>query len=412
MEKENVDFPNAVRLLADRYHVRIPENTGEYGGSGGDSKAAEAKDRLYLLHEKIQAWYENNLWSNPACSAVKDYLEGRQIPREVAKKFGLGAAPDSWDAAITWSKREKFTEEELLSAGLIKTSENASRNYDHFRNRLIFPIWNEQGKVVAFSARTIVKDTKEAKYVNSPETPIFKKSRILYALPLSRQAIGKEDGFAILCEGQLDAIAMHRAGCENAVAPQGTAFTEEQAVILKRYTRGVRLAFDADGAGQQAIMKAIKILLPMEFDIKVIRFPGGKDPDELYKNSGAEAIKDAVGAAIDFFDFLFQKISAEHDVSTPQGKGALSAAVIEYINLIPNAVARTAYASKLSGLLGLPEQAIYDELNKSRNKVAAQKQIPDSRGLPPRRRKKLRLPQRKKLRTPPKKRWKFCWSFL
>ena len=178
---------------------------------------------------------------------------------------------------MNYALREGFTEEELVSAGLvIRTDDTPPKVYDRFRNRLMFPIWNEQGRVVGFSARTIEKDFKGAKYVNSPETPVFKKGRILYALHLARQEMGRKN-FAILCEGQLDVIAMHRAGQTNTVAPQGTAFTEEQAVMLKRYADGLYLAFDSDAAGTKAVFRAAELALPKGFALKVVRFPGGRN---------------------------------------------------------------------------------------------------------------------------------------
>jgi DNA primase len=229
----------------------------------------------------------------------------------------------------------------------------------------MFPIHNPQGKIVGFSARTIEKDLKGAKYVNSPETPIFKKSRVLYGFSLARKAV-YEKGFVILCEGQLDVIAMHRAGFENSVAPQGTAFTDEQARLLKRYTQSLYVSFDSDGAGIEAAKKVISIVLPLDMGIKIMSFPEGKDPDEIYGAQGREGIENIVEAAVDFFEFLFRDSCIRHNSETPEGKGNIVSELKEFIVLIENSVTRSSYASRLAGLLSIPEQAVFDELSKVR----------------------------------------------
>ncbi|OGV52425.1 MAG: DNA primase [Lentisphaerae bacterium GWF2_44_16] len=363
MEREGVDFPEAARMLAQKYGIFIPE-TSSGDRTSSRQESPDVKERIYLLHEKIKVWFERNLWTNPQ-SPVALYLAQRQIPEEISRKFGIGAAPDSWDAALNWGKREGFTEKELLDAGIIIENRDTPnvRIYDRFRNRLIFSICDEQNRVVAFSARTIEKDPEGAKYVNSPETPIFRKSRILYGLSLARQAV-KQKGFIILCEGQLDVIAMHRAGFENTAAPQGTAFTEEQARIIKRYTDCLYIAFDADKAGIKASLRAFEIVLPLGFQVKTISFPGGKDPDELFKNSGPDAISEAVEKASDFFDFLIEKLSLEYDISTPSGKGNMVAEVLMVLAKIDNSITRSSYISRLALRLGIPEEAVFSEMKK------------------------------------------------
>ncbi|MFA6714295.1 MAG: DNA primase, partial [Victivallaceae bacterium] len=281
MDWEKVDFPNAIHILASKCGVIIPEKTYSSPEDRQQAKQRAGKrERLYQINKEFAEWYALLLKNNPEWP-VSQYLAQRGIPPETAQKFQLGAAPDAWDASLTHGKELDFSEEELLESGIVLVNEENKRVYDRFRNRLVFPIWNEQGRVVGFSARTIEKEVPGAKYVNSPETPVFKKSGILYALPLARKAI-QEHNMAILCEGQLDTIAMHRAGFECAVAPQGTAFTDEQARILKRYTDRIYLAFDSDAAGQKASARALELLLPLDFEIKVMRFPPGSDPDEIF----------------------------------------------------------------------------------------------------------------------------------
>ena len=365
MEREGVDFPNAIHLLASKCSVVIPEKT--YTNPEERRQAQEhasQRERIYAVNEEFAAWYAAQLHEHPE-SPVAQYLLTRGIPDDIAARFRIGAAPDSWDASFRHGTALGFSEHELFESGILTSNENSGKIYDRFRNRLIFPIWNEQGKVVAFSARTIEKNSEGAKYVNSPETPVFKKGNILYALPLARQEIQKL-GFVILCEGQLDVIAMHRAGFCNAVAPQGTAFTDEQARILKRYTDKLYISFDSDSAGIKAAVRALEIVLPMDFEVKIIRFPAGRDPDEIFRDSGSEGLKLMVDGAVDFFDFLCPQIIGQFDQTTPFGKSRSVAEVIPFIRKISQPVARDQYIQKLAGMLNVKPDTVYQELNKIR----------------------------------------------
>jgi len=368
MEIEGVDFPTAIHMLASRCGVIIPEKPAASPQEAAQMQASRnRKERLFELHSKLSQRFAEQLWSFPE-SQVSQYFQTRQLPEDIARKFGIGAAPDSWDSTLEWGRQQGFNIDELLDGGVVVPSDkNPSRFYDRFRNRLVFPIWDEQGRVVAFSARTVQSgDTEGAKYVNSPETPIFKKSNVLYALCHARQAISQKN-FAILCEGQLDVIAMHRAGFTNAVAPQGTAFTYEQAKMLHKYCKTVYLCFDADNAGQKAAVRALEILLPLEFEVKVIALPGGKDPDELLKNSGPEPIAEAVTKASDFFDFVFSRKNLEHDRNSPVGKTRIVNDLLQLLQMVANSVTRSLYVNKLSSLMGLNEQAVFNELNRFRH---------------------------------------------
>lgn len=363
MDWEKVDFPNAIHLLASKCGVIIPEKT--YSNPQERQQAqqrAGKRERIYQVNKEFAEWYALLLKNNPNWP-VSQYLASRGIPPEIAQKFQLGAAPDSWDSSLVYGKELNFTEEELLESGIALQNEESKRVYDRFRNRLIFPIWNEQGRVVGFSARTIEKEAPGAKYVNSPETPVFRKSNILYALPLARKAI-QERNMVILCEGQLDTIAMHRAGLECTVAPQGTAFTDEQARILKRYTDRVYLAFDSDSAGQKATARALELLLPLDFEIKIMRFPAGSDPDEIYKNSGEDGINKLVDQAVDMLDFLCEIIFPKHDVNTPFGKSRIIGEMLGYFRKISKPVAREMYIQELSSRLGVKPETIFGEYNK------------------------------------------------
>ena len=381
MERENVDFPTAIRLLAQKYNIYIPEEeerrprTGarQYPGNPNQSYS-EKKDRLFLLHEKLREWYVMNLKNNPE-SPVAQYLATRNLAPESIQRFSLGMSLDSWDSAMVFAKNLGFTDAELAEGGIIKTfDDNPSKRYDLFRNRLMFPIWDELGRVVGFSARTIESDPKAMKYVNTPETPIFKKGRILYGMHLARSEMSDNKlGCAILCEGQLDVIAMHAAGFSNSVAAEGTAFTTEQARMLRRYTGKIKLALDSDAAGTKAVFRDAEILLPLGFDVKVVCFPGGKDPDELLKQQGKEAIVAAVDQAADFFDFALREFSAKHGDS-PAGKAQTAADMLQLIALLESEAAKTAYTSWLAESLGLSADGLYAELVRSARKEAERRE--------------------------------------
>ena len=360
MEKENIDFINAAHLLASRYNIIIPETQNPSRLPEGKKKT-NLQERLYTLHQKLTIEYSKRLFLKEGNTGL-NYLKTRGIPEDTIKHFKLGFAPDSWGFAIKEAKLEGYTDEELILSGIAVDKHKKNRIYDRFRNRIIFPIWNEQGKIVAFSGRTIDPDSKEGKYVNSPETRIFKKGNILYALPISRTGITKHK-FAILCEGQIDVIAMHRAGYNNAVAPQGTAFTEDQARLLKRYTNKIYICFDGDTAGTKATFKALEILLSHNLEVKIISLPYGSDPDTILQTNGKEALVECVTNAKDFLDFTIDSLSKTYDLSSPFDKNRLVQEILSSISKINNSIIRTTSASLLAKRLGLSENAVLGELN-------------------------------------------------
>lgn len=359
MEYEGVDFTTAAHLLAQRAHILIPENSRNGSGQRDEGpSAAECKDRLYAIHEQLTTWYQTLLRDNPD-SPVAQYLATRNLDAQSLERFRIGAAPDGWDGAVNFLKRQGFTDEEIQVSGVVSVSEKSQgRFYDRFRNRLIFPIWNEQGRVIGFSSRKVVESDGGGKYINSPESPIFKKSRVLYGYYLARRAIQLHQEGAILCEGQLDVIAMHRAGFENTVAPQGTAFTIEQAQMIRRQTDRLSIALDSDSAGTEAVLRCIEIVLPLGFDVRVIRFPGGKDPDELFRNQGMEAIHGAVHSAVDFADFLLSYWGERAEMETPAGRAKIANETIKVIAKIENPIRLATYISMISERLRIPESAL------------------------------------------------------
>ncbi|MBT3376363.1 MAG: DNA primase [Lentisphaerae bacterium] len=367
MEQENVDFVGAVRMLAQRVGVRIPEPEA-YGGEAGDGNAAwQKKEKLLALHQDVTRWYQQKLGEGVGTGA-RQYLDSRKLPGDAIQTFGLGYAPNAWDEVIRWGETRNYPLDLLVTAGLVSSRDEGprQRHYDRFRDRLMFPIWDELGRVVGFSGRILTPDSKAPKYVNTPETPLFHKGRLLYGLHMARQAF-KDMGYALVCEGQIDVIACHRAGLINAVAPQGTAFTEEQCRMLKRFTQNITLAFDADEAGAKAVMKSIGIAHGQGLTVKVVVLPEGDDPDSILSRGGNQALMDAMGQAQEAMTYVFEMAAVTHDINSPQGKSAIVRSVLEVVATLTDTVTRATYCQWLSQRLALPEQAIFDGLNQILN---------------------------------------------
>lgn len=363
-EYENLDFVGAVRRLADRAGVALVEENA----SAEERGAGQLKRRLIALHADAAAWYHRNLMRSPAGQPARDYLKGRGISAEVAAGWQLGYAPDAWDAAVLWGGEQGYSVEELLAGGLVKTSES-QRAYDGFRHRLMFPISNEQGEVVGFSGRVLGSDDQTAKYVNSPETPIFTKGRLLFGLHRAKKAMTNA-GYAIVCEGQIDLITAFEAGVQNVVAPQGTAFTDRQAQILKRQVDQVVLCFDSDGAGQKAAEKSFPALLQCNLTVRVATMPPGEDPDSLIRKGGAGAFRERIELAQDFFDFQMERLGKEYDLGTPRGKSQFATRIAESVALLTDGVLREATVEKVSALLGMSPDVFRPLLKKASPRMA------------------------------------------
>ena len=294
------------------------------------------------------------------------YLKSRGLSIEEALHFNIGAAPDGWTAGLEFARSRGFTEEEMLAAGLARRKEGSNRCYDQFRGRLTFAITNEQGRICGFSARSLeAKPVDGGKYINTSETPVFRKGNLLYGMALARKAIA-ENNLAVLCEGQMDTIAFHRAGINFAVAPLGTAFTPEQAKVLKRYTSRLMLAFDADGAGMKAVERAAEILLPLSMDVKVISIPGGKDPDELYSTGGREAVAAVLQNARPLLTVLTSRLPEKFDMNSPVGRGTAASWVANYLKEVKNQVELEGYVAEAAAGLQVSIDAIYSEISRAR----------------------------------------------
>ena len=282
--------------------------------------------------------------------------------------FRIGYAPNEWSEALNWAKSKGYGESVLEVAGLITSKEGSQHFYDRFRNRLMFPIADAQGRIIAFSGRVIDDQEKGGKYVNSPETPIFKKGSVLFGLDKARQSI-REENAVIVCEGQLDTIACHVHGIRNTVAPQGTALTAAHARVLKRYAPEVVLCFDSDGAGQNAIQRSFDDLLAAGAAVRVAQMPSPHDPDSFIRENGAEAFRQLVAKGPGYFDYLLDFLRGQHDAKTDRGRTTILNGIAEAVNRTQDAVLIDTYAQKTSQVLGVTVEAVRQEFGKKRANV-------------------------------------------
>ena len=357
MNYENIDFPTAARKLAERGNVTIVEE--EFSAEEGER--SRMKRRLQALHQQVAEWFHQNLLKSPSAQSGRDYLKSRGLNSDIAKSWKIGYAPNSWDAFSRWGLAQGFTAEELIASGLVSTRDNENNDegnqdsgtrrtpqfYDRFRDRVMFPICNELSEVIGFSGRVLQADAKAAKYVNSPETLLFTKGNVLFGLHKTKREL-LDKGFAIVCEGQIDLISAFEAGVKNVIAPQGTAFTEKQAHLLKRHVEEVVLCFDSDGAGQKATEKSLASLLAENVMVRVAEMPPGHDPDSLIRNLGAEAFTSQIEKAKDFFDYQIDRFAATPEFSTAPGKTQFARKMAAWASLITDSALREAVGNKIS----------------------------------------------------------------
>jgi len=359
-EYENISFVEAVKRLADR--ARIPLEM-EQGGPGGEVR--HLKDTLLQIHDQIAQRWQGALANDANGQIARDYLAQRGVSDEATKLFRLGYAPDSWDDTVNWARGKGFEIADMERAGLIIRKEGSERYYDRFRGRLMFPICDEQGRVIGFSGRVLAGDEKTAKYVNSPETPIFTKSKVFFGLDKSKRAI-LDAGNAIICEGQLDLIACFMGGVQNVVAPQGTAFTADHGRIIKRYANEVVLCFDSDNAGQNAAVRSLDALLGSGLAIRVAVVPAPHDPDSFIKANGGEAFAALVQKAEGFFDYYLNRLCAQNDTGSDRGRQGVLHEMAEALHKTGSAVTIDTFIQKTALRLGVRPEAVRDEFQKLR----------------------------------------------
>lgn len=311
-EYEHLEFVEAVRRLAERAGIVF-----EFEQNPQAEKTRNQKNRLLHVHAELAKRWHDVLINEDIGQPARDYLKSRGITRGAAELFQLGFAPESWEDTVNWAREKSFDLGLMEESGLVANRDG--KRYGRFRGRLMFPINDEQGRVIGFSGRVLESEAKAAKYVNSPETVLFHKSRVFYGLDKARREI-LDAKSALVCEGQLDTMACYMADIKNVVAPQGTALTAEHARILKRYTSEVVLCFDSDTAGQEAAVRSFDSLLESELAVRVMKVPAPHDPDSYIREQGVDAFRDLMEKAPGFFDFYLSHLLSEHNVQQERGQ--------------------------------------------------------------------------------------------
>ena len=350
MKIENLDYIEAVKFLADRAGMQMPE-------SGADDSLAKLKMRILEMNREAARFFHQCL-ASPAGQAGLAYLRKRELSNETIKKFGLGFAPDSWDSLRKHLRGKGFTDEEMYRGFLVSRSQKG-HYFDIYRNRVIFPILDLRGNVIAFGGRVL--DNSKPKYLNSGDTPVFKKTRNLFCLNFAKAKLGDR---LILAEGYMDVIAMYQAGFHNVVATLGTALTQEQARMIAGYVDEVVLSYDSDEAGQKATKRATGLLAAEGVKAKVLKIEGAKDPDEYIKKFGATRFKLLLDGSSSATDYELEKLKEIHDIESAEGKvGYLKAAVENIVSKIPSPIEREVYSGKLSQETGVSRAVILSQVN-------------------------------------------------
>ena len=360
---ENLDYADAIRYLAEKSGINIIETER-------DNSLQAMRNKIYDINRETAKFYHSYLMSEEGKWALS-YLTGRGLKISTIKHFGLGAAPDSWDMLLKHLKSQGFSIDEMLAANVISKSSKGTY-YDRFRKRVMFPIINVRGRVVAFSGRAMPGDDKQGgKYVNTSDTLVYKKSENLFGMNFAKNVCEER---VILVEGNMDVVSLHQAGFENTVAALGTAFTAEEAKLLSRYTKEIVLTLDADAAGQKAVKRAGEILKDTGLNVRVIVVPDGKDPDEFIKKNGPERFKALLEGAVSEIEYKLLTAVEGIDVSSDDGKLKYLSKAADIIANTPDAIARDLYISRLSDKYGITRQTLENRVKEIRKQNARRKQ--------------------------------------
>jgi DNA primase len=361
---ENITFPEAVRLLAEKLKIPLPKMSYS---SPEEERQAGMRVGLIEIHERTCKFFQEQL-RRPEAAHAREYLASRGIAPEIIAEFRMGYAPES-GFLLRDALRGQYDEALLRESGLFswkdKGDEAADQNavlYSKFRNRVMFPITNESGKVIAFTGRTLATDEKSGpKYLNSPETPIYSKSRVLFNLDKAKEPIRKLE-YAILVEGQMDCISVYTAGFRNVIASSGTAFTELQARLLGRFSKNIVVNFDPDTAGAAAAERSLALLVSEEFQIKVLTLEAGFDPDLFIRRKGVAAYGEALSHSQKYFDYLIERSRALFPARTPEGKVKALNYLLPHIQRVPSRIVRDEWANEISHRLGIESAVLRQEL--------------------------------------------------
>lgn len=381
MEVDGVSFTEAVKTLAERYGVPIPENDSpEYMAN------MKRKEGVFHALKFAGAMFHRNLMESDEASKALDYLKTRGLSVPTIKKYGLGYSMDSYSSLIKQASSAGINEEYLVEAGLIRQGQQGKPPYDYFRARLMFPIFNPTQKVIGFGGR-ILDDKQSAKYINSPQTVVYNKSEVLYGIHVAKNAIRQKDQ-TILVEGYMDVLQLHQAGIDNVVSSSGTALTPDQARILKRYSDNLLMIYDADTAGQNAMIKALNVTLSEGLNVRLLHLPDGDDPDSYVQKHGHFSFEEYVKKnATDFLNFLVQKAEREGAWDDPIRSGEYVKLILEQISSVSDPIVRETMVQHLSQLTRIGDRTLFAQLGKltgaKRNESAPPPKMPRNVERPP-----------------------------
>jgi len=373
MELEGLSYPDAVRALAKRVGMEVPEDE-QY------QSRYRQQERLWALHKEAARFFHAQLYA-PVGKAALDYALGRGMSKGILTAFGVGYAPDSWDSMVKAMKAKGYTEQELIASGLVTQSQKNGNIFDRFRDRLMFPIIDVRGNVIGFGGRTLKNDKDVAKYLNSPETIIFNKRKNLFGLNLAKKS--KENSL-ILVEGNIDVVALHQYGFDNAVASLGTSLTEEQAALMTRYAEQIILLYDGDQAGQNATARAIPILEKAGLRVKVLKMREAKDPDEFLKKFGPDKFKLLLAESSDRVEYQLNVIRSKYDLGLDDQKIRYVQESAELICTLDSAIKREVYGGRVAEAAGISLDAMKLEVGKAfKRRVAREKKKQEKIDLEP-----------------------------
>ncbi|MBI5654657.1 DNA primase [Candidatus Uhrbacteria bacterium] len=364
---EGLDFPEALQLLADKAGVKLPQF---------DARASSDKKRLHEVNDLAARFFHAQLLQAVVAAHAREYVKKRGLDDLTIDIWRLGYAPESWDALANALKAKDVTEDEMIRAGLVQKSDRGGV-YDRFRNRLMFPIADVHGNIVGFTGRILADDKKEAKYVNTPETAVYKKSNVLYGLDKAKGHIKRQD-MAVIVEGNMDVIGSHQFNFQNVVCSSGTALTIEQLGLLKRFTANLAIAFDADSAGNAATIRGLDLARGLDFNLRIISLPpeAGKDPDDAVRKDPG-LWKQAIADALPVIDWLYRNSFRGHDASKPEGKKEIAKSLLAEFKHIADPVERDAWLNRLAKDLDVSTDSLREAMRGAANRdVGARHALP------------------------------------
>ena len=358
MKQERLEFSEAVELLAEKAGVEIQQGEGHGAGR-------KQNQELYQAQEFAAAFYQDQLKNAPEAEEARTYLKKRGIDSAAWEAFQLGYAPSRWDALVSRAQKEGLAPAVLEKGGLAMARAGGEGWYDRFRNRVIFPIADARGRIIAFTGRVFQEGDDGPKYMNSPETGLYVKGRVLYGLNLAAPHIREKD-FCIMVEGNLDVITPHQNGIRNVAAPMGTSLTEAQVKLLQRYTRNVVIVYDGDAAGEAATLRGLDLCLEAEMRVKVAVLPAGQDPDSLIRKQGVEAFTRVLQSSKDLFDYRVDLLTRQYNPKEMEGRIRICQDLLPTLKRVPNAIQRGEYIHRLAEILAVDERVLWTELERTR----------------------------------------------